>query len=42
MNIDYKKCSNDTDIITLDEFDENSNIIYIVYRKSQYAIQDII
>ena len=31
MNIDYKKCSNDTDIGTLDEFDENSNILYIVY-----------
>jgi len=44
MNIDYKKCSNDTDIITLDEFDENSNIIYIVYldnKKTKYFCYDI-
>jgi hypothetical protein len=27
MNVDYKKCSNDTDIATTEEFDEKSNII---------------
>jgi hypothetical protein len=44
MNIDYKKCSNDTDIGTLEEFDENSNIVYIVYldnNKVSYFCYDV-